>query len=454
VAGRLALGVIVVVLAVALIFVLTYGVRGCEPAAESEPEDFTYVPPGSGGSPTTFSGGRTSEAAFLDIAVVMTGRVCHDALDGIITAALSPDGTSYLVGPILQRGSRKYQGFKVFDTEGQPLWEHMFSNANYRSSRAIYLAGGKFIGAVALDYDEEGEFHLLDSRGRYALNRPVTGWVQPALSDDGAWLALFDERRRILDVFGPPGLSPTWSLAFKPGASGFFIGNGPEFLLSEAGMARLLDGGGRVIWAAEIPDGSHWNVALSPDSRYLAATTQDPDSTLYLYSAADGSLRWSQFLVTGGKKRVTFSPDGSSIVVYDVGRYGDVYALSTATGEITWRFRLQGREDSLLTFEDLDFTPSGQHMVADVVESTRTADAHSFYHYLLLMTPDGRALWVSPLGAEVDVDLVVSSGLALVTTNYTFEVGGSVTNSLTLISFAAEPKPNPGTQGGAGSGGG
>jgi outer membrane protein assembly factor BamB len=438
---------------VSAVFVLTYGVRGCRPTAGNDPEDALYVPPGAEGAPTSFSGGRTSEAAFMDVAVVMTGRICHDAFEGTLATDMSSDGASYLVSLPYQRGSRKYQGFKVFNTQGKLLWEHIFTNPNYRSSRIGYLADGRFIGALAVTYGEDGEFHLFDSGGRSLLERPVRGWTEPVLSEDGSWLALFDRRRRLLEVFGGPTFKPTWSAACRPGGGGFFLGDGPEFLFYEAGTARLLDATGKALWTVSIPESSRWNVALSPDRRYLAATTQDPDSTIYLYSMSDGALKWSQFLVAGGKKRITFSPDGSSIMIYDVGRYGDVYALNTATGEIAWRFRLQGREDSIITFENLVFTPSGQHMVADVVESTRTEDAYLFYHYLLLMTPDGRALWVSPLGAEVDVDLAAATGVALVTTNYTYEQGGSITNSVTLVSFVTETQTDPGTTGGSGGGG-
>jgi len=100
--------------------------------------------------------------------------------------------------------------------------------------------------------------------------------------------------------------------------------------------------------------------------------------------------------VAGGNKRLTFSPDGRSLVVYDVGKHGDVYLLEADTGVISWRFRLEGRSNSAesggsaLSFDKLQFTPSGQTMVADVVESTVAQDAYLYYHYLVLLTPDGK----------------------------------------------------------------
>lgn len=431
-----------------LVIALTYGVRGCKPEAPPAPDDTAYVPPGAGGAPTTFSGGRTSEAAFQDIPVVMTERLCHTTYQGVVTAKLSPDGTSYLANTTYQRSGRKYLGFSLYDHDGKTLWEHVFPSTNYRSETAHYAAAGKLIAAEAVDYDEEGEFHLLDATGRYLLDRPVKGWVQPVVSADGKWVALFNDKTRRLEVFGPPSFASAWAASVGVGTSGLFLGDGPEFLLCEAGRARLLDGSGRTIWTVTIPGEGYWNVVVSPDGGYLAASTEDPDSTIYLYSVDDGSLVWSQFLVAGGNKELVFSPDGATIAVFDVGQHGDVYMMKAATGEILWRFRLQGQKDSFITVKDLQFSPSGQSMTADIVESTQANDAYLYYHYILSLTPDGRALWVSPLGAEVDVALVAASGLALVTTNNPIDVNGNVVNSVTLVSFTAEPQVGATSAGG------
>ncbi len=423
------------------------------------PDDSSYVPPGEGEAPTQFTGGRTNEADFVDIPVVMAGRISHASFDGVITARLSPDGTSYLVNTTYQRGNRKYYGFTVHDTtEGKTLWEHVFANTNYRSEMAFYTAGAKYIAAQAVDYDEEGEFNLLSRDGAFVMNRPLKGWTQPVVSDDGSWVALFVEKYHTLQVFGPPNLSPKWSAIVTQGARGFFLGDGPEMVLHEAGQARLMGGTGATVWTIKIPDAGHWNAALSPSGKYLAATTEDPDSTVYLYSVEDGARVWSQFLVAGGNKRLTFSPDGHSIVVYDVGQHGDIYMLDARTGEILWRFRLQGSEEPeegatrVIAVEDLQFSPSGQTMTADIVETTESPDLYRYYHYLLVLTPDGRASWICPLGSDVDVDYRADLGLALVATNNPIEANGDVVNSVTLVSFA--PEPAGGTGGESGGTGG
>ncbi len=440
--------VIVVFAAAAVVVAFTYAVRGCRPETPPAPDDTAYVPPGAGGSPTTFSGGRTSEADFQDIPVVMTGRVCHNTFDGVVTARLSPDGRSYLVNTTYYRGNRKYYGFSLYNLEGKTLWDHIFPSTDYRSEAAGYVAGGKLITAQAADYEEDGEFHLIDAEGRPLMNRPTTGWTQATVSDDGSWVALFNEVNRRLEVFGPPNLSPAWSTFVSQGARALFIGDGPELLVCEGGRARLFDDSGRTVWTVTIPGGRRWNVALSPDRRRLAVSTGDPDSTTYLYSVSNGSLIWSQFLVAGGHKELTFSPDGATVAVFDVGQHGDIYMLRAATGEILWRFRIEGRPNSGITVEALQFSRSGKSMTADIVESAPTDDAYLYYHFLLSLTPDGRALWISPLGSEVDVDLAAASGLALVATNNPIDARGDVVNSVTLVSFTAEPQA-----GAAGSGG-
>lgn len=438
---RLALAVVLVVAAVAGIVA---AVRGCRPHPAGPSADETvYVPPGEGGAPTTFSGGQTSQATFSDIPVVMTARVSHLSFQGVVKSSLCPDGRSYLVNTAVQRGARKYMGFVVYDTEGRPLWEHAFTDTSYRSENAAYAAGGKVVAGEAVDYEEKGEFHLLDSAGNVLLNRPISGWTQAVVSDDGSALALINESSHGLVVFESPGYREVWSTTVGQGATGVFIGNGPRLLLLESGRARLFNAGGKVVWSVNIPGGGRWNAAVSPDQRYIAATTPDPDSTVYLYSVADGSLVWSQFLVAGGDKHLAFSPDGGSLVVYDVGQHGDIYLLKTSTGEILWRFRLQGKKDSLITVEDLQYSATGQAIIADIVEMTQAGDTYTNYHYLLDLTADGRALWISPLGAEVDVDLLAASGLALVTTNNLIDPSGNVVNSVTLISYTAEASTPP-----------
>lgn len=428
---------------VALILLMAYGVRGCAKPPETATQGSVYVPPGMGTGPTTASG-------LMDIPVVMTDSVCRLAFDGSIRPKLSPEGTSLLVSGIFQRGSRKYQGFNVYDLTGKPLWDHLFANSSYRSAEAWYLAGGRYIGAVANDYDGDGEVIVLDSRGRFVFSREVRGWIHPIMSDDGSWLALLNIRRRELQVFGPPRLAPAWSLRTGPGATGFFLGNGPDFLLYEAGRARLYDREGKIVWSKDIPDGGRWNVASSPDGKYLAVTTEDPDSTVYLYTAADGSLVWSQFLVAGGTKRLAWSPDGASLVVYDVGQRAAIYLINAGSGEIRWRFYLTGRENSSATppaaekqpttfaINDLKFTPSGRNLVADVYEASEGETSYTFYHYLLLLSPDGRALWVSPLGSLVDVDVNATAGLVLLATNNLMDIYGDIRNTVTLVSFVAD----------------
>lgn len=433
---RLVFPLMLAVLVAAAVLGVSYGVRGCRQEEGPEAQTGAYVPPASEVAPATLAGGRVAAAAFEDIPVVMTQRVCRDTFDGPVIARLSPDGTAYLVSGVYLRGSRKYHGVKVWSTKGKPLWDYLLANPSYRASDAWFLAGGRYVGVVAVDYDADGELVVLDSEGRRVMQRSFKEWSFPVMSSDGSWLALFNTRRRTVQVFGGRSLEPVWTGSVAEGATGVFLGDGPELLVLEPGRARLMDERGRVIWQASLSDKVRLQAAFSPDGRWLALTSDDPDSTVYLYNARDGSLRWSRFLVTGGRKGLAFSPDVTRLVVYDVGEYGDIYMLDLASGDILWRFRLRGRPGSTLTVVELQYTPAGDRLVADVVEHTRTDDAYLFYHYLLVMGSDGLALCVSPLGAGIDVEFSAAHGLALLTSNNPIDMYGDMINSVTLVSFS------------------
>ena len=439
--------IIVLGLVVVVTLTLTYGVRGCRPETGQRDTGSTYVPPGSGDGTSTFSGsastGRTTEEAFLNVPEVMTERLYQDTFDGVISGRLSPDGACYSVTGSYQRGARKYLGFRVYSVEGELLWEHVFADASYRSCGTWFLAGGKYIGAVATDFEGDGEVHLLDRGGRYVLSRPIKGWTVPVMSSDGSWLALVNERHRTLQVLGLPDLELAWSAGIDGGATVLFVGDGPELLVSETGRARLFEKDGQARWTINIQGGGRWSAVCSPDRQLIAATTEDPDTSVYLYNVADGSLIWSQFLVVGGDKRMTFSPDGAFLVIYDVGQHAAIYLMNVVTGEIPWRFTLKGREDASLTVKTLQFTPSGQHLLVDTTESSATEDDYVYYHNLLLMTLEGRALWVSPLGLQVDVDVSSATEVALITTNNPIDLNGDVTNTLTLVSFSLPVPTSP-----------
>jgi len=440
-------------LALAVVFVLlvAFIFRSCrsERASPGGAGDL-YVPPDSGGAPTSFSGlaspsGGVSEADFMDIPVLMTERITQDSVEGVAVGRLNPDGTSYLVAGTDLRGTRRSLGFRVYDLEGGFLWEHLFTGASYRTTQAGYQAGGRYIVASAVTYGEAGVVMVLEANGAHVFERSFDGWAEAVLSDDGKWLALFNHRRRTLEVLGPRRYSPAWSANVGSGAWGLFTPAGDGLLVCEAGRARMFDQRGQLMWSQDIPDGGRWNAAFSPDGRFLAATTEDPDSSVYLYSVTDGSLVWKQFLVTGGNKHTAFSPNGRLLVVYDVGKHAAIYMLDAATGEIPWRFYLRGREDATLAVADLDFAPSGDYMIADIVESTVAEDAYHYYHYLLRLTIDGRALWVSPLGGEADVDIDVRHGLALITSNNPLDAYGNVENTITLLRFQTDAPPAGGS---------
>jgi len=448
-----------VTLVAALLGLPLLALRSCQ-ALPREGDDTTYVPPEVSVEWTGFAGAYTADGAsggveelsFLDIPVVMTQRVVHDSFEGPLQAVLAPDGTSYVVTTLCHRGLRRYQRFQVYDLEGRLLWEHVFPDRSYRTCRTWYLAGGRYIAAAACQYDGDGELRLLDAGGRLVLARDIDGWTSPVMSADGSWLALFNQTRNILTVLGPPDFEPAWSLRVAPGATGFFLGDGPRFLLREPGQARLFDGAGRVVWTVEMKGGGRWAAALSPDAELLAVTSEDPDSSVYLYSTADGTCLWSHSLVVGGNKDVVFSPDGDSLVVYDVGSHSAVYMFDTATGDIAWRSYLRGRgepgeegtvgggrDSPVLVIEHLEFTPSGEYLVADVCETVLQDRVYTFSHYLLLLNRAGKAVWVAPLGSLVDVDVSARAGLVLITTNHPYDAYSRVTNHLTVVSFTAGP---------------
>ncbi|MEW6031975.1 MAG: PQQ-binding-like beta-propeller repeat protein [Bacillota bacterium] len=426
-------------LVVVFVLLAAFGVRGCHPPRDPADSGSAYTPPEGPSGPTSFRGGPGPESELdpLNISVVMTDRILQETYEGTVVARLAPDGRSFVLSSTFQRGGRKYYGFQVCDLRGEVLWEHVFPVSAYRRADAFYLAGGRYIGAVACDYDQEGEVQIRAADGQLVFTRPIVGWTMPVMSARGSWLALFNQQRNTLSVFGPPRFETAWSLKLGEGAHGFFLEDGPRFLLIESGRARLFGAGGQVLWSVAIPGGGYWRALASPDGRYVAATTEDPDSAVYLYSAEDGSLVWSQSLVTGGHKSLAFSPDGASLVVYDIGQHAAIYMLDAAGGNIVWRFYLTayGRTGSMITVKDLQFTPDGRYIVADIVESTLDDRTYVMYHYLLALAPDGHALWITPLGSQVDVEMNAVAGLLLIMTNNVTDGYGLIRNTLTLVTF-------------------
>jgi outer membrane protein assembly factor BamB len=433
---------------VVFVILLGAGLRGCHPPRGPRDSGSDYIPPDTDTGPTAFRGGRGPETELdpMNISVVMTDKVLQENFDGTIHAFMSPDGESYLVNGMYQRGGRRYYGFQVYDVTGELLWDHIFAGSGYRTAHAAYLAGGRYIGAVACGYDENGEIQIFDHTGRSVFSRTMNGWTSLVMSERGSWLALFNQQRRTLNVFGPPRLDSAWTLRVAEGATGHFLGDGPEFVLNEPGRSRLFGAGGQVIWSVPIPGGVRWQTVTSPNGEFLAATTEDPDSGVYLLSAADGTTIWSQTLVTGGHKDMIFSPDGRHLIVYDIGQYAAIYAMDVATGEVAWRFYLKGdRTKSILTVKDLQYMARGRYIAADIVETGREDQIYVFYHYLLLLSDEGAALWISPLGSQVDVSLNAMAGLVLITTNNLMErytVPGK--NALTLVSFLEDLPPSTG----------
>jgi hypothetical protein len=120
--------------------------------------------------------------------------------------------------------------------------------------------------------------------------------------------------------------------------------------------------------------------------------------------------------------------------------------MDVATGEVAWRFYLKGdRTKSILTVKDLQYMARGRYIAADIVETGREDQIYVFYHYLLLLSNEGAALWISPLGSQVDVSLNAMAGLVLITTNNLMErytVPGK--NALTLVSFLEDLPPSTG----------
>lgn len=408
--------------------------KSCLSGGPSSGDGEVYVPPELAGPQTTFSTASSVGQSTLDIPVVMTEQVSRRSFEGTVVAHLAPDGEAYLVSTANVKGHRGYEEFEVRDIEGALLWDYTFANRSYRTLHTWYLAG-RYVAAAACDYDDDGEIVLLDAGGAEVASRAFSGWTTPTLSADGSWLALFNQRRNTLSVYGPPDLSSAWNLNVKDGAYGFFIGNGPRFFLAEPGRGRLFNGAGQVMWTMEAPEGTRFQAEVSPNAAHLAVGTDDPDASVYLYSLDDGQLLWEQFLVAGGHRHLVFSPDGSSVVVYDIGRHGAIYRLDTLKGEILWRFSLAGRDDSKITIEGLEFTPNGEHLIADVVESRLEDKLYIFSHYLLLLDPTGKALWIAPLGSQVDVEFSAAAARALIVTNNTYDSYSQTANTVTVVSF-------------------
>lgn len=141
------------------------------------------------------------------------------------------------------------------------------------------------------------------------------------------------------------GYSSAKAVAFSPDGN----------LLAGAGrwLSDRESGTGVIVWRPntgtrirniEIPcNGRAYSVALSPDSKLMAVSTQDFDLSkadaeqssgkISLIHAASGVMTWRQ-MVPGWAATVAFLPDGKSIAVLCGGSRHGVNLLDTDTGQV------------------------------------------------------------------------------------------------------------------------
>ncbi|MEN6413557.1 MAG: PQQ-binding-like beta-propeller repeat protein [Veillonellales bacterium] len=80
---------------------------------------------------------------------------------------------------------------------------------------------------------------------------------------------------------------------------------------------------------------THGFLQFSPNSRYLALGTEQGD---ILFMNVDGKTLWKRSIGLGKISALTFSPDGSKLLVGDTSQQGSLICFDTATGNELWRY--------------------------------------------------------------------------------------------------------------------
>lgn len=317
-----------------------------------------------------------------------------EAVGGIMSGTISPDGRLFVTGVILESADDTYNArITAWDVEtGDPVWTHALTSW-FRS--VLFTPDGKHVvfstGLPGHRDGRVGRMPFLDAKTGTVVREIATpkGATALALSPDGCHVAAgmqeeyedyrshgekgvvrlyllnTGEQAQVLE----PHLNYVQALAFSP--------NGR--ILASSGIVRDSDPEARNIWLRgdvrvwdlatgaklhrlERPGayGVVHSISFSPDGNLLAAP-KGPEGEVLLWNSGTGEI--AQTLPGFGSQvsGVAFSPDGRLMAAGD--GEGKARLFDTATGQL--RQTLEGHAHPLRT---MAFTPDGAGLI--------TADAH------------------------------------------------------------------------------
>ncbi len=362
------------------------------------------------------------------------------AFPQFFTASVSPGGDLVTVFSTFSEGRRKWMGLKVFDTRGDLVWEHLFKDGEYRSGWGRVLSPSNHIGAAAFHYNGMGNFYLFDSLGRLLWTRPVWGNVSAVMSVEAERLALIDHARGMLYLLDLSG-QELRSYPVTTGATAQFMHGGDYLLVQDGKQVFIVTARGRQVFKSTVDPETQRHATFSHGGKYIAVSTGDGDSSVYLFDFA-GQQLWSYLLYFGGTNQLAFSPDDSYLAVYDVGRRAGLYLFDVETGELAWRYFFEVPAEHKVSLRHLAFTPDSSLVVAHVVEGYQDQTiGFTEKHALVVFTIDGKVKWKADLGKNIEYHLS-ANGKALVIGSNSIAGNGDFPSN-TLAYYNLDPLLTP-----------
>jgi len=250
----------------------------------------------------------------------------------------------------------------VWDTTTGKQLLTLSGEANTRVYRVSFNPDGSRLATVGQDgivriWDAETGDLLLDFTGHIGGNAGGrAGTLDVAYSPDGLQLA----------TAGADGIAKVWDAA-----------TGEELLAFDGHTAGLQ------------------SLAYSPDSRYIATSSDEGDTTIKVWDTHTGSEVYTLGPNPGRAWGLSFSPDGSLLAAGGQGGYLKVWDMTTGT-------ELVNMTGQSATIGTVAFTQDGTRLITGGVESTSIWDIATGTELLNLapknswkvaLTQDGRRLY-------------------------------------------------------------